>query len=716
MLSWLRRSWPLLIVAIALAWQFGAPLVGRVWFFEDIAAYFVPLYTAAARAMRNGDFPVWDARRLGAGSRSSAIRSSGCFYPPNWLWMAVGADAALRVAAAVPCRASAPRACGRWRGRAAARRRRRAGGADAGAAARSWCSSCATPCSWRRRRGCRGCCGRSSAGGAAHDRRRRCAGGRARRSALLARRLVDAGVGRARRRRYARGGDRARAAERRARVALPRRDARRRAARCALALAMVQIAAGDGACAPVAARARDDAGVRVELLVAVVALRGRRCSRRRCTATSRAGPTSARPISGSCAATASASSAGSWRWRRSARRERRGERVALLAPSRSRAALSRAARRSSCLAHVPFYSSLRCPARALYVWTLAAPLLAADGLDALAEPPRARGRHARSSLRAVVLAAVAVELPGHLCAATIPSVHARRRRRAPGRVRLAAPARPPRPRHQRRAPRQRRAQHGPALALRMRPAATHSLPIWRYLQPVVDRQPRRALSARAAQRRSDRPGAVALLVADRRSPQRRAGSSRRAIVRSTARLFARLHRRRRRRRVAQPSTPSRAPSSSTAPSVVADEPPPRGRSPRRRGTRGSAVIVERDVGCAAAGGAARQSRRRGRASLRAGPTARPLRGQARRSRACSSCREPWYPGWQVTVDGKAAQILRVDYALRGVALPPGSHSRRVGAELPAVAARRRRSPWPGAPRRRGAVERSTRAAIAAPVA
>jgi hypothetical protein len=35
--------------------------------------------------------------------------------------------------------------------------------------------------------------------------------------------------------------------------------------------------------------------------------------------------------------------------------------------------------------------------------------------------------------------------------------------------------------------------------------------------------------------------------------------------------------------------------------------------------------------------------------------------------------EPWYPGWRVTVDGKPAASLRVDYALRGVRLDPGVH-------------------------------------------
>ena len=36
--------------------------------------------------------------------------------------------------------------------------------------------------------------------------------------------------------------------------------------------------------------------------------------------------------------------------------------------------------------------------------------------------------------------------------------------------------------------------------------------------------------------------------------------------------------------------------------------------------------------------------------------------------------DAWYPGWQVTVDGKPAPLLRADYALRGVALPAGRHT------------------------------------------
>jgi hypothetical protein len=35
--------------------------------------------------------------------------------------------------------------------------------------------------------------------------------------------------------------------------------------------------------------------------------------------------------------------------------------------------------------------------------------------------------------------------------------------------------------------------------------------------------------------------------------------------------------------------------------------------------------------------------------------------------------EPWYPHWKVRIDGKDAALLRVNYALRGVLVPPGKH-------------------------------------------
>jgi hypothetical protein len=35
--------------------------------------------------------------------------------------------------------------------------------------------------------------------------------------------------------------------------------------------------------------------------------------------------------------------------------------------------------------------------------------------------------------------------------------------------------------------------------------------------------------------------------------------------------------------------------------------------------------------------------------------------------------DAYYPGWKVTVDGQPAQLLRANYALRGVILPGGMH-------------------------------------------
>jgi uncharacterized membrane protein YfhO len=35
--------------------------------------------------------------------------------------------------------------------------------------------------------------------------------------------------------------------------------------------------------------------------------------------------------------------------------------------------------------------------------------------------------------------------------------------------------------------------------------------------------------------------------------------------------------------------------------------------------------------------------------------------------------DPWYPQWRVEVDGKPAELLRVDHAFRGVRVPAGSH-------------------------------------------
>jgi hypothetical protein len=80
---------PALIVAITLVIQyrvFDVLVRGRVFWFEDIAAYFVPLYSAAARAMRAGDVLGWDPGGW-SGQPLLGDPQIGLLYPPNWLWM-----------------------------------------------------------------------------------------------------------------------------------------------------------------------------------------------------------------------------------------------------------------------------------------------------------------------------------------------------------------------------------------------------------------------------------------------------------------------------------------------------------------------------------------------------------------------------------------------------------------------------------------------------
>jgi hypothetical protein len=38
--------------------------------------------------------------------------------------------------------------------------------------------------------------------------------------------------------------------------------------------------------------------------------------------------------------------------------------------------------------------------------------------------------------------------------------------------------------------------------------------------------------------------------------------------------------------------------------------------------------------------------------------------------------DTWYPGWRAWVNGREVPLMRADYALRGVALPAGSHDVR----------------------------------------
>jgi uncharacterized membrane protein YfhO len=36
--------------------------------------------------------------------------------------------------------------------------------------------------------------------------------------------------------------------------------------------------------------------------------------------------------------------------------------------------------------------------------------------------------------------------------------------------------------------------------------------------------------------------------------------------------------------------------------------------------------------------------------------------------------EIWYPAWKVKLNGQPAELFRINYCLRGVAIPAGSHT------------------------------------------
>ncbi len=74
---------PLALVAAVLV-QFRGVLTGRVFRFEDIAGFFQPLWTAAARAIGSGHLPIWSPGAW-SGQPLLADPQIGAFYPPHWL-------------------------------------------------------------------------------------------------------------------------------------------------------------------------------------------------------------------------------------------------------------------------------------------------------------------------------------------------------------------------------------------------------------------------------------------------------------------------------------------------------------------------------------------------------------------------------------------------------------------------------------------------------
>ena len=330
------------------------------------------------------------------------------------------------------------------------------------------------------------------------------------------------------------------------------------------------------------------------------------------------------------------------------------------------------------LIKLPLFSSLRCPARALYVWTLAAPLLAADGLDALAAAAPARA----SWLRPLGVAAVALELlitfrgenPSTTLAAAeahpaaIDWLHAHS---APGRttndVHLG------------------QRFHNMGLRWRFESAGGyHSLPIWRYLHLLWIANHGAPYPHGAARRRSDR--------------RRGCGASRSPIVDllSVSYVMAPRDRpiaapgwtaglRRRRRRSTSGTTARALPRAFVvyAAERVADEAAAARAiaSPTWNPTRAAVVEEEVDLPPPPPRIPATQTTQ----LVREGPTMLLLEVPMARA-GLLIVGEPWYPGWRVTVDDKPARLLRVDYALRGVRLGPGVHVVAMQLSTPALEA------------------------------
>ena len=405
--------------------------------------------------------------------------------------------------------------------------------------------------------------------------------------------------------------------------------------------------------APIAARARRRPGRSPRATPGRRGATAHAASSPRSTATTRAAPTSARPISGSCAATASAPSPACWRSPRSARRDRRGERIALFVAVLVACDLARGAGGAlfPLLFKLPLFSSLRCPARALYIWTLAAP-----------HPRRRRARRPRRPTAAprAALAAPARRSAPSSSSSPSPSAPRTRRPRSPPPRRAPPPstgcATTARPAAAPTTCTSATRSHNMGLRWRIESAGGyHSLPIWRYLHLLWIAN--HGAPYPHAQLADDLTGQGLWRFASphRRSAQRRVTSGARAIVPSPPRLDAASSPATTASTCGATATPFRAPSSSIARREVAGE-----------------AAAARAVASRRVAPGARRHRRGGRSICRP-----PIgRGAARRPRRCSSSAksrprsvevplahpallvvtEPWYPGWRVTVDGKPAPL------------------------------------------------------------
>lgn len=656
MMERLKRGWPALIVVAAIAWQYRAPLVGRVWCFEDIAAWSVPLWTAAARAMRHGAFPTWD---LGAWSGQPLVGDPqlAVFYPPQWLWMVMRP---LRLYAWLSLFHVAVGAGGMW---ALARARGRSTAAAAVAAlALALGAFCVLELRhsffvatlawlpwllwalerWAQTRSIEHALWIGVTLALAI-----LAGG----WSMLPFGFVVVGV-------FALG-------------AIARSDARRRVAVGLAAATALGVALAAVQLFPAVAHAR---------------LSPRALGTTYEFASSYAWPSWRYLVTLLVPTWYGDVARGDWhggddQWELcgygvgvvagvlalaslALADGRRRERIALFVVVALAADIALGAHGllHPLLHRVPPFSSLRCPARALFVYALAAPVLAADGLDAMA-----RGRLAPA--RPFLVAAVAVELlitwrsdnPSTTVAAAdahpaaIDWLHGHRR---PGRivndVHLGQP------------------MHNMGLRWGLESAGGyHSLPIWRYLHllwianhgtPYPRAQLGDDLSAQGLWRFGspvvDALG-VTYVIAPHDRPVDAPGFTRvftgddgvdvwdnDQAFPSAYIVYRALY----------------AASEADAIAAVAD--------PRWR--PGRWAIVEEPIDVPPPTPAPSPAPTRPTMLIREGPTSLVLEMELAQAGVLVIA-EPWYPGWHVTVDGKAAHMLRVDYALRGVALPAGPH-------------------------------------------
>ncbi len=663
MMARAKRYWPVAIVVVAIAWQYRAPLIGRVWCFEDIAAYFVPLYADAARAMRYGMMPTWT---LGAWSGQPLIGDPqlGAFYPPNWIWMLVQPA---RAYAWLQLLHVAVGAAGMWmlaraRGRSAAA----AAVAALALAVGAFCvlelrhAMFVASTAWvpwllfsveqlAERRTVDRALGAAFAAALAL-----LAGGW---SMLLWGGAVVAIY---------------------AVAAFARSDDKRRLAATiagalvlAAALAMVQLL-------PAMAHAR---------------LSPRALGVTREFASTYAWPSWRYVLTLFLPTLYGDDARGTWvgapdQWElcgygigvvggllalASLRLgPRRGERIALLVATLIACELARGAHGflHPLLLRLPLFSSLRCPARALYVWTLAAPILAADGFDALfADDAWPRPSRAPAALRPLVVAALALELAVTFRAEN-PSTTLAAADAHPAAVEwLHANARPFRATND---VHLGNAMHNFGLRWRVESAGGyHSLPIWRYLHllwianhgapypreklgddltgqglwrfssPIVNLLGVRWVMA-PRDRPVDVPGWTRVFTGDDgidvwHNPH----AFPRAFV-----VYAVD-------RVADEAAAARAVA---APSW----------NPAR------SAVVERDLGLPEAARGPVPLPTQPDALAREGPTTLAFEVTLPRP-GLLVVAEPWYPDWRVTIDGEPAELLRVDYALRGVALARGTH-------------------------------------------